>query len=264
MRTYRILSRNRFFEVVGGIMFENRGDDKVAMVAELDMSECERVRADFLSQGKARPSYTALVVRALALTLRDPDFAYANRMAVNLPFFRREVQFNQVDVSVAVERDSPALPQATYAGTIRSADQLPLERLGQELKGLSSTQGEHGTRWQLFLNVLTRFPASLARRILLMPHLWPSLWVQHRGGAVLVSSPAKYGVDLLVGNWGWPIGISFGLVRDRPVVVDGQVVVRPTMNLIMSFDRRLMAGAPAARFFNAIAEKLRSASTALV
>lgn len=263
MQTYRILPRNRFFEVVGGIMFENRGDDKVAMISEVDMSECQNLRADFASRGLARPSYTALVVRALALTMQDSEFAYANRTTIDLPFFRREVQFNQVDISVAVARDSATLPQATYAGTIRSADQLSLSQLGDELDGLSSTEGEHGSRWRLFIKVLTQFPAGLARMILLLPHLWPSLWVQHRGGAVLVSSPAKFGVDLLVGNWGWPIGVSFGLVRQRPVVVDGLVVARPTMNLIMSFDRRLMAGAPAARFFNAIAEKLRTASTSL-
>jgi len=79
----------------------------------------------------------------------------------------------------------------------------------------------------------------------------------------MISSPAKYGVDMLVGNWPWPIGFSFGLVKDRPVVVDGTVVTRPTMMLIMSFDRRLMAGAPAARFFNAVSQALISIESSL-
>ena len=79
----------------------------------------------------------------------------------------------------------------------------------------------------------------------------------------MISSPAKYGVDMLVGNWPWPIGFSFGLVKERPIVVDGVVVARPTMMLIMSFDRRLMAGAPAARFFNAVGNSLQYAESAL-
>ena len=69
---------------------------------------------------------------------------------------------------------------------------------------------------------------------------------------------------MLVGNWPWPIGFSFGLVKDRPVAIDGVVVVRPTMMLIMSFDRRLMAGAPAARFFNAVAQTLDSAESGVI
>ena len=79
----------------------------------------------------------------------------------------------------------------------------------------------------------------------------------------MILSPAKYGVDMLVGNWPWPIGFSFGLVKDRPMVVEGAVVVRPTMMLIMSFDRRLMAGGPAARFFNAVAQSLQNAQATL-
>lgn len=79
----------------------------------------------------------------------------------------------------------------------------------------------------------------------------------------MISSPAKYGVDMLVGNWPWPVGFSFGLVKERPIVIEGNIVARPTMMLIMSFDRRLMAGAPAARFFNAVSQALASAETSL-
>ena len=79
----------------------------------------------------------------------------------------------------------------------------------------------------------------------------------------MISSPAKYGVDMMVGHWPWPVGFSFGLVKERPVAVDGQVLARPTMTLIMSFDRRLMAGAPAARFFNAVAQALETAESTL-
>lgn len=79
----------------------------------------------------------------------------------------------------------------------------------------------------------------------------------------MISSPAKYGVDMLVGNWPWPIGISFGLVKERPFVINGELTVRPTMMLIMSFDRRLMGGAPAARFFKAVADRLENAESTL-
>ncbi len=71
---------------------------------------------------------------------------------------------------------------------------------------------------------------------------------------MIISSPAKYGVDMAVGTWPWPLGFSFGLVKDRPVAVDGELKIRPTMALMMSFDRRIMVGGPAARFFKAVCD----------
>ncbi|MCB1886457.1 MAG: 2-oxo acid dehydrogenase subunit E2 [Rhodocyclaceae bacterium] len=257
MDDYRILPRNRFFEVVGGIMFENRGNDKVAMLSEIDMSEAIRLRESVAAETGEKPSYTAIVVFALARALREHD--YANRTTIEWPFYRRIVQHNQVNVTVAVARDSPGLEQATYAGTIRDADTLSLVELNRQLRQLANAEGEHGERWELFHRIVTRLPPILARRILRIPYLWPNLWIQHRGGPAMVSSPAKYGVDMLVGNWPWPIGFSFGLVKERPIVINGEVCARPTMMLIMSFDRRLMAGAPAARFFNGVADMISQA-----
>ena len=243
-------------------MFENFGDNKVAMLSEIDMSHCIRLRESIFKATGQKPSFTAFVARAIALTLKT--HAYANRTTLEIPFFRRIVQLEDINITNAVERDTPGTEQATYAGTIPNTDSLSLIKLSAALRGLANVEGEHGKRWLLLQRVVMKFPTPLARFILRFPRLWPSLWIQHRGGAVMISSPAKYGVDMLVGNWPWPIGFSFGLVKDRPIVVNGLVVARPTMMLIMSFDRRLMAGAPAARFFNAVATSLQDAENTLV
>lgn len=254
MSKFHFLPRNRFFEVVGGIMFENYGDHKVAMLGEVDMTQCIALREEIGAKTGQKPSYTALVVSAIAQTVKN--HGYVNRIPLEIPFFKRIVQLDEINITVAVERDTPGLEQATYAGTILSADQLDIAEIHNELRRIAATEGEHGTRWQLFHQLVTRFPPMLARFILRSPRLWPSLWVEHRGGAIMVSSPAKYGVDMLVGNWPWPLGISFGLVKARPVVIADKLEVRMTMMLTMSFDRRLMAGAPAARFFNALITRL--------
>lgn len=261
MTDFHFLPRNRFFEVVGGIMFENYGDNKVAMLSEVDMTECVRLRESIGAATGQKPSYTAFVARAVALTLKTHP--YANRIPLEVPFFKRIVQLEEINVTVAVERDTPGIEQAVYAGTIPRTDEWSLTALTNELRRLANVEGEHGERWKLFHRVVTKFPPPLARFILRFPRLWPSLWIQHRGGAVMISSPAKYGVDMLVGHWPWTIGFSFGLVKERPVVIDGQIVARPTTMLTMSFDRRLMGGAPAARFFNAVAKALQSAESTL-
>ncbi len=261
MDEFSLLPRNRFFEVIGGMNVENQGNNKVAMLSEIDMSQCVRLRAAIGDQHGVKPSYTALVTRSVALTLKK--LPYANRMTLEWPFFRRIIQLNNIHITVAVERDEPGIEQAVYAGTVRNTDTLNLVELTNELQKLAKAQGVHGERWSLLRKIVNGVPAPLARTILKFPRLIPSLWIEHRGGAVMVSSPAKYGVDMLVGNWPWPIGISFGMVKDRPIAIDGKVEVRPTMMLIMSFDRRLMGGAPAARFFRAIADTIEQAETTL-
>ena len=257
MKPYTTLGRNRFFEVLGGLNVENRGDDKVAMLSELDMSSAQDLRAAINSTAGIKPSYTAIVAKAISLALREHP--YANRIAVEWPFRRRIVQLHTVHMTVAVERDQPGIEQAVFAGTIRNTDEMDVVSITRELQGLAQATEETNERWRLLKRIVETLPPVLARRLISAPRLFPSQWIKHRGGAVMISSPAKYGVDMMVANWPWPIGYSFGLVKDRPIAVDGAVVVRPTMALTMSFDRRLMGGAPAARFFRAVCDHVEHA-----
>lgn len=257
MSGFKILDKNKFFEVLGGLNVENRGDDKVAMLSEIDMSSVERLRMENMRVVGMKPSYTAFVAKAVSLALREQP--YANRIAIELPFWKRIVQLNDVHMTVAVEKDSPEVEQAVYAGTIRHTDKLGLIAITRELQALAQATPETSERWRQFNWIVEKLPVWLARRLLSMPRWSPSLWIEHRGGAVMISSPAKYGVDIMVGAWPWPIGFSFGLVKQRPLAIDGEVVVRRTMMLTMSFDRRIMVGAPAARFFHTVCDHLENA-----
>lgn len=257
MADYTILKKSRYFEVLGGLNAENRGDDKVAMLSELDMSAAEAVRSSLVESTGIKPSYTALVAKAVSLTLREQP--HANRVPIGWLLWRRVVQLHRIDMTVAVERDQPGSEQAVFAGTIRNTDSMGLVELTRELQALAQATGENSDRWHTMKWIVEKLPAPLATLVLSMPGRSASLWVKHRGGAVMISSPAKYGVDIMVGAWPWPIGFSFGLVKERPIAADGKVLVRPTMTLTMSFDRRLMGGAPAARFFRAVCRHLEDA-----
>lgn len=76
---------------------------------------------------------------------------------------------------------------------------------------------------------------------------------------MLITSPAKYGADQVAGHWTCPLGFSFGLVKKRPVVVDEQVVPRPTFHLLLHFDRRALHGSQGARFFQRVVDILENA-----
>lgn len=257
MNHYTSLGRNRYFEVLGGLNVENHGDNKVAMLSELDMTSAQALRVAVNKVVGIKPSYTAIVAKAISIALREHP--YANRITVEWPFWRRILQLHDVHMTVAVERDSPGIEQAVFAGTIRNTDKLNLVEITKELQGLAQATEETNARWRLLKRMVETLPASLARLLISSPRFFPGQWIEHRGGAVMISSPAKYGVDMMVANWPWPIGYSFGLVKERAIAVGGVVEVRPTMVLTQSFDRRIMGGAPAARFFRSVCEHIENA-----
>lgn len=257
MSQYTTLGRNRYFEVLGGLNVENHGDNKVAMLSELDMTSAQALRAEVNRQAGIKPSYTAIVAKAISIALRE--HSYANRMAVERPFWKRILQLQEVHMTIAVERDRPGIEQAVFAGTIRDTDKLDVVAITRELQSLAQSTEETNERWRLLKRMVETLPPFLARGLISIPRWFPGQWIKHRGGAVMISSPAKYGVDMMVANWPWPIGYSFGLVKDRVIAVEGAVRVCPTMVVTMSFDRRLMGGAPAARFFNAVCNHIEHA-----
>jgi pyruvate/2-oxoglutarate dehydrogenase complex dihydrolipoamide acyltransferase (E2) component len=204
-------------------------------------------------------------VRALALALRD--FPYANQRIsrrIWLPLARARLQmFDHCDIAVAVERDIPGVESAAFVDIIRDANEKSLFEITMWLSDLSKSDTQTNEQWKQFSGVITRFPTWVALLLVRLPYFVPRLWDRYRGAAALVTSPAKYGVDTVTACWSWPVGVSFGLVKDRPLVKDGQIKACPTFNLICNFDRRIMAGAQAGRFFAAIVKNLEAAKSTL-
>ena len=213
----------------------------VTFISEIDLTEIEKLRVKL---GAERPSYTALVVKALALALRD--FPYANQRIVRgrmFPLFRSHIQqFNHSDIAVATER---VLTDATNVASIdilRSAEDLPLSGINSNLRKLAQSDESNNEPWRRQKTVMTGKPRWLFRFLSKFPSWFPGIWIDYRGGAAVVSSPAKYGVDALVTSWSWPIGVSFGYVKERPVVRDGKVVAGPTFNLILTLTEESWLG----------------------
>jgi pyruvate dehydrogenase E2 component (dihydrolipoamide acetyltransferase) len=78
------------------------------------------------------------------------------------------------------------------------------------------------------------------------------------GGTFTISNLGAFGADVFTPIVNPPQCAILGIGRivEKPVVVDGEVVVRPAMWLSLTFDHRLVDGAPAARFLQALAERL--------
>lgn len=262
--SYEIEPKNRYFDAIRSIVaFEMCPGNTVTFTGEVDLTQIETVRRQ--AAGPRKPSYTAFVVKAVALALRE--FPYANRRVCRrswLPFSGYTLQrFHRQDIAVASERDFPGAESVAFIDIIRDSDVLSLSAITEILHALATCDTTNNKQWREFSTIITRLPHWLSTILIRLPCFVPKLWVKYRGGAVLISSPAKYGVDGVVATWSHPLGISFGLVKSRPIVRGGELSSCPTFTLTLNFDRRVMAGAQAARFFKRIVGLLETAATSM-
>lgn len=233
----------------------------VAISSLAAADKIEKIRLNLAARGQKAPSYTAIVLKATALVMkRHPE---ANRAILGPFFYRRLYQFENIDVSVAVEKSLTALPGQPYAATVISPLKKSLQSITSELRDLSFCTEETDKKFKLFMFILRRIPSPWSLLILNAPYWFPSLWVKYRGCAAWVNSPAKAGADLVITCWPWPMTFSFGIVKKRPLVVDNKVEAVTTIPLLMSFDRRIMGGGPASRVFATYLNIIESADEEL-
>lgn len=249
----------RFFRVLCALSDDDiKADVSVSFCSTIDLTAVEEIRAKAAALGGRKPSYTAFVVRAIAQALRE--FPYANRRVFRSPLGLAPSlhAFASIDVAVAAERAMPGYEFVAFMDVMRKAETKSIDEINEWLAALARSDEDNNRQWRDFSNLIRRVPWRLAAFILRLPVWIPSWWERYRGAAVLVSSPAKYGVGRVVATWAWPIGVSFGLVEPRAMVRDGAIVARPCFDLMLNFDRRVMAGAAAAKFFKRICELVES------
>jgi 2-oxoisovalerate dehydrogenase E2 component (dihydrolipoyl transacylase) len=58
--------------------------------------------------------------------------------------------------------------------------------------------------------------------------------------------------------------LGMGSLKPRPAVVDGELVVRPTMSLTCAFDHRIVDGAQVAAFLNELRDLIEAPELALL
>jgi pyruvate/2-oxoglutarate dehydrogenase complex dihydrolipoamide acyltransferase (E2) component len=165
-------------------------------------------------------------------------------------------------VAVAVESKMPHHEFFAYVEVIRQADQLSLSEIHLKLHHIAKAP-EQNQNWKRYVETCRRFPSFFTSFFVRLPLHLPHIWLKFRGAAALISSPAKYGVDAVVASWAWPLGVSFGYVKERPVVKDGKIVPCSTFSLVLNFDRRIMAGAQAAIFFKRFQDLLENPKSLL-
>lgn len=191
---------------------------QLTLTTEVDMAEASRLRDEVAPELErregVRPTYTDLVVRAVALALRDHP-------ALNARWEGDGVRrLEEIHIGVAV-----ALDEGLVVPVVRHADRLSLAQIAAAVRGLSER----------------------ARAFRLRPE-------EIQGSTFTVTNLGMYDVDAFTPILNPPEAgiLGVGRVHRRPVAVGDQVVIRPTMVLSLTFDHRVVDGAPAAQFLQRV------------
>jgi len=185
------------------------------LTAEWDAERASEMRAQLKELGDDyKISFNDIVLKAVANALADHPEVNAWWMGDHVR------HFNRVHVAMAV-----AIPEGLITPVIFDADRKSIGQISAEAKQL----------------------AGLARQRKLTPE-------QYTGSTFAVSNLGMFGIEHFTAIINPPEAgiLAIGAVEPKPVVVDGQVVIRQKMRVTMSCDHRVIDGATGAKFLLAV------------
>lgn len=177
--------------------------------------------ATFRTEYPSKLSYNDLVMRATAVALTEWP-------AVNARWHGDAIEeVGDINLGFAV-----ALPTGLIVPVVRQVQRLSLDELSTACKAL----------------------AEKARNGKLLPD-------DYSGSTFTISNLGGFGVDQFTAIINQPDSaiLAVGQIKDRPVVIDGGIHVRPIMKLTLSSDHRVIDGAVAAQFMGCLKGKLETA-----
>ena len=188
---------------------------RVTLTAEADATALVELRAELHEDGVA-VSYNDLLLYILGRALRDHPRVNASMARDTIKVWQR------IHVGLAVDTDRGLL-----VPVVRDVDRMGLAELAQETRFLAQrAQAGHST------------PEELS------------------GGTFTLTNLGMYGIDAFTPLINMPESaiLGVGRIKKQPAVVGDQVVARHMVWLSLSFDHRLVDGAPAARFLQRVVQ----------
>ena len=87
-----------------------------------------------------------------------------------------------------------------------------------------------------------------------------------QGGVFTITNLGAFGIDAFTPLINLPETAVLGLgqIRREPVVIDDKIVIRDQMTLSLTFDHRIVDGAPAARFLQSVSQAIENPSAWLL
>jgi pyruvate dehydrogenase E2 component (dihydrolipoamide acetyltransferase) len=193
-----------------------------SVTIEVDASRMLRLRrevnAKLESEGKPRISYTDILVKALATALKDHPVLNSSIEGDQLKIFE------DVNVGFAVEAEIHG-QSGLMVPVIRKADKKSLLKIAEEARGLIERVREGKASHE-----------------------------DLSGGTFTVTNLGMYGIETFIPIINPPEAaiLGVGAIIERPVFINGEMQVKPMVRLTLSFDHRVVNGAPAAKFMQSL------------
>ena len=143
-KTYEVLPFDRWASATNGLVTEMVDMDMVFFTSLVDASSLNMMRLGFDLSGDKKLSYTAIVLKAISLALRNHPAM--NRLILSRPFRHRPIQLHEVHAVVAVERVRGG-NDTVYAGIIRNSDGKSTGEITEELRSLSTREVVYPKKW---------------------------------------------------------------------------------------------------------------------
>jgi len=198
---------------------------------EVDMSAIMSLRAQYKEAFEKAHNVTRLGF--MSFFVRACTEALKRFPAVNASIDGNDIVYHGYqDVGVAVSS-----PRGLVVPVIRDADSLTLAEVEEQIKIF----GEKAQNAQLSIEDMT-------------------------GGTFTISNGGVFGSMLSTPILNPPQTAILGMhkIQDRPMAIDGQVVVRPMMYLALSYDHRLIDGQEAVRFLVTVKDFLEEPARILL
>ncbi|UCE15538.1 MAG: 2-oxo acid dehydrogenase subunit E2 [Candidatus Bathyarchaeota archaeon] len=214
----------RVREVISLTGIRKTAAERVSLSAQTAPHITITMEVDMSNAAKLREkfkfSYTDVLVKAVAKALTEHP-------VMNSTLEKDQIKiFEDVNVGVAV-----ATENGLVVPVIRKADKRGFKEVSSKLKELVEKARE---------GKLTREEMS--------------------GGTFTITNLGMFGVDMFTPIINPPENAILGVGRvvEKPVVADGKIMVKPVMRLSLSFDHRVVDGAPAARFLQNVKTALEN------
>ena len=196
----------------------------VTLVTEVDMAACVALREQLLGEVEkqygVRISYTDIIVKAAAKAVFDVPIVNATLSEDKI------VIADTINIGIAT-----AIEGGLLVPVVKNVQSKSVIDISREIKTLAQR---------------ARAGKSTADDL--------------AGGTFTITNLGVYGVDTFtpVITPGQSAILAICRIVDKPVVVKGEVVIRPMMNLCLSFDHRIMDGAPAAEYLARLRDILQA------
>ena len=202
---------------------------QITITTEVDMTEVKKLRERVNEQKENLPmgvAYTDLLIRALALTLKD-------HRIFNALMIQDEVKvIEEINIGLAV-----AIDDGLVVPVVKNADKLSV----QEIARKTSELVERARSCHLSVSDVSE-------------------------GTFTITNLGMFEVDVNTAIINPPqcAILAVGRVIEKPVVLEGRITPRHMMTLGLTFDHRVTDGVPAAKFLQALKVRLESQVASLI